>query len=282
VWLTNASGLTLDGGSITLIDGNAFAGEGLVDPLKPGERRLISYAADLGVLVKAQQESAASRLVKVRARNGVITQETEERATWTYRARNENAAETTLIVEHHVQPGWKLAAGQTPVESTADAQRFRVVLPVAKETVLEVREVRQGEAGVTIGDVDDTLMTRLVQSGVSSAALEAALRPVILKKNELAVLEERQQALRSERATIAEDQQRLRENMKALRGSSEEKQLLQRYTRQLDQQETRLEGLQQQATTVSGQIEKTRGELAALIGSVSFELPATVQAPSPR
>jgi DNA repair exonuclease SbcCD ATPase subunit len=218
----------------------------------------------------------------VRARNGVITQETEERATWTYRARNENTAETTLIVEHRVQPGWKLAEGQTPVESTADAQRFRVVLPVAKETVLEVREVRQGQAVVTISDVDDTLLTRLAQSGVSSAALEAALRPVIVKKNELAALEGRQQALRADRETIAQDQQRLRENMKALRGSSEEKQLLQRYTRQLDQQETRLEGLQQQETTLSGQIEKTRGELAALIGSVSFELPATAQVPSPR
>ena len=83
VWLTNASGLTLDGGSITLIDGNAFAGEGLVDPLKPGERRLILCTADLGVLVKAQQEGAASRLVRIRARNGVITQDTEERASWT-------------------------------------------------------------------------------------------------------------------------------------------------------------------------------------------------------
>jgi hypothetical protein len=283
VWLTNGSGLTLDGGSITLIDGNAFAGEGLVDPLKPGERRLISYAADLGVLVKAQQEGAASRLVRVRARNGVITQDTEERASWTYRARNENAAETTLIVEHRVQPGWKLAEGQTPVESTADAQRFRIALPVAKETVLEVREVRQGDAVISVGDVDDTLMTRLARSGVSASALEGALRPVILKKNELAALEGRQQALRADRTTIAEDQQRLRENMKALRGSTEEKQLLQRYTRQLDEQETRLESLQQQATSLTGQIEKARQELAVLIASVTFELPATAPTtPSPR
>ena len=174
-----------------------------------------------------------------------------------------------------MQPGWKLAEGQTPVESTADAQRFRIALPVAKETVLEVREVRQGDAVISVGDVDDTLMTRLAQSGVSASALEAALRPVILKKNELAALEGRQQALRADRATIAEDQQRLRENMKALRGSTEEKQLLQRYTRQLDEQETRLESLQQQATSLTGQIEKARQEFAALIASVTFELPAT-------
>ena len=52
-------------------------------------------------------------------------------------------------------------------------------------------------------------------------------------------------ASRSSSDEIARDQERLRENMKALRGSAEEKQLLQRYTRQLDEQETRLDALKQ-------------------------------------
>lgn len=59
MWLSNSTGYTLDGGSVAIIDGNAFAGEGLVEPLKAGERRLISYAAELGVLVSAKQESPA-------------------------------------------------------------------------------------------------------------------------------------------------------------------------------------------------------------------------------
>ena len=279
VWLTNATALTLDGGTMTFLDGNAFAGEGLVDPLKPGERRLISYAADLGVMVDAQRQGAASRISKVRAREGIIIQETEERATWAYRIRNENATPTTVIVEHRLQPGWKLGEGQTPVESTADAQRFRIVAPTAKETVQEVREVRQGQSSVTIGNVDDLLLTRLVQSGVPAAALEAALRPVIDKKAQLSMLQERQQSLQRDRETIVADQTRLRENMKALRGSSEEKQLLQRYTRQLDDQETRLDGLQQQTARINEEMAKVQAELAALIGSVSFELTAMPTSP---
>src|SRR4029078_1438483 len=102
------TGLTLDGGSITVVDGNAFAGEGLVDPLKPGERRLISYAADLGVMVDAQRQADDILVFKLRARDGVIVQETEDRTIWTYRARNENATPTTLVIEHRLQPGWKL------------------------------------------------------------------------------------------------------------------------------------------------------------------------------
>ena len=60
--------------------------------------------------------------------------------------------------------------------------------------------------------------------------------------------------------------------MKALRGGAEEKQLLQRYTRQLDQQETRLETLQAEMARATAEVERVRKELAALISTVSFDL----------
>jgi hypothetical protein len=272
VWLNNATGLTLDGGSMTLIDADAFAGEGLLEPLKAGEKRLLSYAADLGVMVDARTQAADGRIFRLRARDGIMTQETEERVTTTYKARNENAAPTTLIVEHRMQPGWKLAEGQTPVESTVDTQRFRVVLPTAKETVFEVRELRQGEVRIQIGNVDEMMIAQLAKSGMSTATLEKALKPVFDKNAELSGLQRRMETLQAERNTIGQDQQRLRENMKALRGSAEEKQLLQRYTRQLDAQETRLDALQTEIARVTTEMEKAMRELAALIGSVSFDV----------
>ena len=79
-------------------------------------------------------------------------------------------------------------------------------------------------------------------------------------------------ALQKEHNAIGVDQQRLRENMKALRGSNEEKQLLQRYTRQLDQQETRLETLQTEMAGVTTELEKLRAELATIIAGISFDL----------
>jgi hypothetical protein len=54
LWLKNASPLTLDGGSSSVLENEVFAGEGLTDPIKPGERRTLSYATDFGLLVEAQ------------------------------------------------------------------------------------------------------------------------------------------------------------------------------------------------------------------------------------
>ncbi len=49
--LTNSTGKTLDGGPITVYDGGAYAGEALMETLKAGDKRLISYAVDLGTRI---------------------------------------------------------------------------------------------------------------------------------------------------------------------------------------------------------------------------------------
>ena len=46
IWLENKSNLTLDAGSFSIFENGEFAGEGLLDPIHPGEKRLLSYAVD--------------------------------------------------------------------------------------------------------------------------------------------------------------------------------------------------------------------------------------------
>ena len=58
--------------------------------------------------------------------------------------------------------------------------------------------------------------------------------------------------------------------MKSLRGSSEEKQLLQRYTRQLDEQEDRLETLRKELAQASASRAKLESDLNGLIQKLSF------------
>jgi hypothetical protein len=72
LWLNNTSGLTLDGGSFNVLEGDAFAGEGLMDAIKPGEKRLLSYAADLGLLVDAKQIEERQQVTRVVIRRGVM------------------------------------------------------------------------------------------------------------------------------------------------------------------------------------------------------------------
>ena len=271
VWIANSTGYTLDGGSVAVIDGNAFAGEGLVEPVKPGERRLISYAAELGVLVNASQESAPGRVTRWRVSGGVVVHEREERAAWTYSARNENSAPVSLLIEHRTRPGWKVSADVPPAETTPDAQRFRVQVEPGKEARLVVREARPTQTTVSITELTDQYMESGMRADFLAEDLQKALKPVIDKRLELAAVERKLAEFTSQQEAITNDQARLRENMKALRGSAEEKQLLQRYTRQLNGQEDQLEALKKSLAQATAEQARLQNELQALIDKLSFE-----------
>jgi CII-binding regulator of phage lambda lysogenization HflD len=59
--------------------------------------------------------------------------------------------------------------------------------------------------------------------------------------------------------------------MKALRGSAEEKALLQRYTRQLDEQETQLDQLRKKIQDTEAQRDKANDQLEKMIGELQIE-----------
>ena len=60
--------------------------------------------------------------------------------------------------------------------------------------------------------------------------------------------------------------------MKALKGSAEEKLLLQRYTQQLNQQEDRLEALKKDAAQLDTQLEQAKDALARTIEELAFDV----------
>ena len=62
--------------------------------------------------------------------------------------------------------------------------------------------------------------------------------------------------------------------MKALKGTSEEKALLQRYTKELNDQEDRLAALKDDQTKATADRDARRRELADLVAHLTFDLTA--------
>ena len=71
---------------------------------------------------------------------------------------------------------------------------------------------------------------------------------------------------------IFDDQQRLRENMRSLKGSSEEKMLLQRYTAQLNDQETQLEKLRKEIESLGAKKDAEVEKLTKLVRDLTFDV----------
>ncbi len=139
--ITNTSGKTLDGGPITVYDAGSYAGEALVETIKAGDKRLISYGVDLGTRITTKFDSSNRVAREIHVRRGLLTSKSAIEETKTYTIKNVDAKAKTLIVEHAERYGYKLL-NQTPAETTANAYRFEVKLgPSATET-FAVKEER--------------------------------------------------------------------------------------------------------------------------------------------
>ena len=269
VWLTNATGLTLDGGTFSVIEGQAFAGEGLIEPLKAGERRLLSYALDLAVTVDARSEGSPTRTTRVRVSRGVVIQETEDRRSRVYTIRNEDSEARTIVVEHPAQPGWNIGGTMKPAESTAAVHRFRVPVAAKTTATFTVDETRPLSTQIVVSSITDAQVALFVREKALSAPLEAALREVIARKANIARLDGEIATRQREMDQIARDQERVRENMKSLKGTSEERQLVQRYVRQLDDQENRIGALRKELDALTTERQKAQADVEQFIAGIS-------------
>jgi hypothetical protein len=271
LWLDNSSELTLDGGSFNVLEGDAFAGEGLMDPIKPGEKRLLSYAADLGVLVDAKQKSESQRVTKVFIAHGMMTQSTQEREENTYTIRNRDTAQRTIVIEHPARPGWKLTDDEKPAESSASFHRFRLTVDSKKTETLLVKEYRPVTNSYQLSNVNDDQIKFFLAAKMINPEIEQALRKVIAQKNSIAALDTEVGSRKSKISGITEDQQRVRENMKALKGSAEEKALLARYVRELNEQEDHVQSLHHEVADLQQKRDAAQKTLNDMIEGLQME-----------
>src|SRR5256886_10426763 len=70
----------------------------LTDPIKPGERRLISDATDLGLLVEATKNSQPQHLTGVKISKGLLAHVSELHERTLYPARNQDEGTRTLLI----------------------------------------------------------------------------------------------------------------------------------------------------------------------------------------
>jgi hypothetical protein len=276
LWLKNTSGEVVDSGTFNIVEGDTFGGEGVLDTLHPDERRLISYASDPALHITMETEGKDKPVSHLRIAKGVMLFTREQHETRRYTIHNADKAPRQVVIEHPARENWKLVGDAAkPEETSASFLRFRInVAPSATEH-FTIEEQHPDVQRYELSNVDDEEETAWLESDSLTPAARASLQQTIGKvleqKNAISELETQLSTRQHEVDSINKDQSRLRENMKALKGSAEEKALLQRYTRQLDQQEDRLVTLQSEVADLNGKKVKADEELNTMIQGIVLD-----------
>jgi len=267
VWLENKSKLTLDSGSFSIFESGEFAGEGLLDPIHPGEMRLLSYAADQAVRVKVTGRDGERKLRHVEIKEGVVIETYMEMNSKTYTANNSSDLDRDVLIEQQRhRSDWTLDGDLKAAETSPNIYRFK--LPVAAHTTakLEVREHGPAQTSVSLNAYYDpkTYLLELVKRVPD--ALDR-LKPVIDAETAVADLDSRITESKKTEETAAADEARDRENLTALKGNDVAK----RFVDELNRAEDLLQTTRKQTADLEAQKKVATEKLNNLISQISFD-----------
>jgi hypothetical protein len=272
LWIKNTSGQVLDQGSFNVLEADTFAGEGILETIHPDERRLLSYAGDSGVHVKFTTEENEKPFSRVRIAKGIMMLTKEQRRSNRFTIRNADIEPRQVIVEYPAEQGWTLTpATLKPEESSESYHRFRVPVDAGKTAELKVESIHPEETRYELTNLDEDEVSLLVEQQRMTPPMQQAFDRILKQKEKVDEISGQILERKRESDQIATDQNRIRENMKVLKGSSEEKSLVQRYVGQLDGQETRLAALRKESSDLTVQQNHANSELDRMIMEVSLD-----------
>jgi hypothetical protein len=266
VWLENKSKLTLDSGSFSIFESGEFAGEGLLDPIHPGEKRLLSYAADQAVKVHRAAPAETSTLRHIAMHQGVLVQQTSQVTDSTYTVNNAGDDAREVLIEHARQPNAELESETKPAETTATAYRFRIAVAPHESADLHVRERALLSENVRIDPSEDR-SEFLVLVGKQIPSVEENLRPLIDAETALSGLNVKIQEIVAKEQTLAADEERDRANLTALKGTDAAR----RFVEELNSAEDQLQAARKQVADLEQQKNTAVDKLNTLISALSFD-----------
>lgn len=270
--LKNTSSLTLEGGALTVIDGDAYAGEALMERLKPAEQRLISFALDLGTLINVTTKEDRAPAFLVRAINGVFQAHYYQTSRKIYTLVNQTDKPRVVFIEHPVRQDWTLSDDtQKPDGKTARYYRFRIPLGPHEKVELPVTERRALMDTYALLNFSRPDLELFIARNYIDATTRAALEKIIDIKSRMTAADARLEAIDKEVSEIGEDQGRLRDNIKALTATAEAKQLITRYVTKADTQETRLEQLNKDKQALHEESARLQEELETMIRGLTVD-----------
>jgi hypothetical protein len=267
VWLENTSKLTLDSGSFSIFESGEFAGEGLLDPIHPGEKRLLSYATDQAVRVKVTARDGKRTIHHLSFHKGVMVETDMNVDSATYSATNSADVDRVVLIEHaRRNNGWTLDDGLKAEETTPDLFRFKVPVAAHSTAKLEVRQ--RGPEYVTVdlrsNPRQEEFLLQLVKDVPD--ALDK-LKPVIDAQGALTDLDRCIEESKKTEETAAADEARDRENLTALKGNDAAK----RFVDELNRAEDQLQDTRKRTADLETQKKAAEEKLNDLISGISFD-----------
>ena len=267
----NTTGLTLEGGPVTVLDQGTYVGEAMLDTMKPRETRLVGYAVELAVRVSGTQEQSSHRVTRIVVQGGTLVATASVVMSTTYVFASKADKSQRAYVDHP-RPGgdWRLAEPAETHEITENFWRLKLDVAANQTTRLLVRMEQSQATTYGLFDAHDNQLEAWVSDRWIDKPTAVALQAAFAVRRRIADFAQLAQRLNGERQQLHAEQTRIRDNLKALNERSSEKDLRERYIRTLTSQEDRLEAIEREAAQAIADQSAARQELNAKLMAIAY------------
>jgi uncharacterized protein DUF4139 len=265
----NTTGLTLEGGPVTVYEGEIYAGEAMMDTLAPDEDRMLPYAVALEVEVKVEQDRS-TKLVAQTVGKSVWRKKQAHYSVTSYRFVNKGDEPKKVVVEHPLSQA-QLVNTPKPVSETRNYWRFQVEVPAGGKETLEVTEKTVTDDVTGFSNIKPHTVMVLLDGLIS----ETGEHPLVVELRQLVGAINQRQAqhdeLTRQKRSLVNGQARLRENLKSLGATDEEKRLRSRYVNQLDAEESRLAELDETVKKLEDALSQAHSKFYNKVNELTLE-----------
>jgi hypothetical protein len=268
VRLVNSTKLDLMQGPVTVFDAGAYAGDARIEDLPAGSSRLLTYAVDLDVEVAPRFEPRPEELVSVKLVKGTLVVSRKLARRKAFEVKNSGREAVKLLVEHPLEPGWKLVEPAEPAEKTRDRYRFAVEAEPGKPATLVVAEEQVVAQRLAVTNLDDNAILVYSSAKVTSPAVKQALQDVLERKQEIARIARDRSRREQEIKAVGQEQERIRQNMAQLDRTSD---LYTRYVQKFAVQEDRVETLRREIAELEAEEQQARRGLDEMLGKLEIQ-----------
>ncbi len=269
LWLTNNSGLTLDRGSFSIVEDGNFGGEGLLDPIHPDEKRLVSYAADQAVHVAAENQHSDQHTTQITAAKGVLRLHHTTTQEITYVVHNAAATPRTVVFEYKLNPAFVFDDDSKPDEATATVARYRLTVPSGGTMKRYIGEHHRSVVTYSLLNSNDSQLTYILEQSKDSPALVAALQPVLDARRKVADAQAAVDDTNTRLRSLREEEDRERANVTALKEA--DKSASGRFIRDLNDTEDRLRATQAELDTKTAALNAAKADLSNAIENLQVD-----------
>ncbi len=267
----NTTGLTLEGGPITVLDSGSYVGEAMLDTMKPSEKRLVGYCVELAVRVLDNIDSTNQDVSRVQIRDKTMTTYYGSLQKTTYAFSSKSEKEQTLYLDHPRPSDWNLVDSPMPHEITANYWRFRFPLPANTVTKFVVTLQKPLSQTYALAKSSETQLEFWMSQRYLDAKTEKVIKASFAIRRDIFAREKAIKDCDAEGIKLHKEQGRIRENLTPLGDRASEKELRERYIRTLNQQEDRLEAITKETAAATAALQAAQQELDALLSRLEFD-----------